>query len=110
MSDTLEQVLADARGEAAVLRKIGNGGTAEYVESLCDKVSASSEDFLRKLLMADARLKSGLSERTLRRRFRELHECGLAGYTDRHEMWFRSCVIPQRAGIEEQRQRGRDVA
>lgn len=65
MSDTLEQVLADARGEAAVLRRAGSIGQAEYVEALCAKIGASAEDYLRKLTMADARLKSGLSDRTL---------------------------------------------
>jgi hypothetical protein len=103
----LSQVIADARGEAQVLRRAGNVGQADYVESLCDRVASSAEDYLRRISLADARLKSGLNVRTIKRRFRELQDCGLAGYNDRGEMWFRACAIPQRAGIAQQRERGR---
>lgn len=103
----LSEVIADARGEAAVLRRAGNVGQAEYVESLCDKVAGAAEDYLKRLSLADARLKSGLNERTLKRRHRELMDCGLAGFDDRRQMWFRACAVPQRAAVVQQRERGR---
>jgi hypothetical protein len=105
----LAQVLADARGEAAVLRRSGNVGQAEYVESLCDRITAAADDYLRRLSVADACLKSGLSVRTLRRRHRELMDCGLAGFDERQDMWFRSCGIPQRAAVVQARERGRQA-
>ncbi len=103
----LADVLADARGEAAVLRRSGNAGQAEYVESLCNDIAASAEDYLRRLSLSDARLKSGLAVRTLKRRHRELVDCGLAGFDDRGQVWFRACAIPQRAGVVQSRERGR---
>lgn len=107
MTPDLSQVLADVRGEAAVLRRSGNGGQADYIEALCHRFAVAAEDYLRKLTLADARLKSGLHERTLKRRHRELMDCGLAGFDDRREMWFRACAIPPRAGLVQQRERGR---
>ena len=103
----LSQVLADLRGEAAVLRRSGNGGQADYLEAMCDRVAESAEDYLRKLSITDARLKSGLAISTLKRRFRDLRDCGLAGINEKGDMWFRACGIPQRAGIAEARERGR---
>lgn len=103
----LSDVLADARGDAAVLRRAGNAGQAEYVESLCARIANVAEDYLRRLNLADARLKSGLSERTLKRRYRELAECGLAGIDERGRVWFRACAIPQKAAIVHERERGR---
>lgn len=103
----LQQVLADIRGEAAVLRRSGNGGQADYVESMCDRVSEAAEDYMRRISITDARLKSGLALSTLKRRFRELRECGLAGFDAKGQMWFRACAVPQRAGIAHARERGR---
>jgi hypothetical protein len=103
----LAEVIADARGEAAVLRRAGSAGQADYVESLCTKVATAAEDYLKRISLADARLKSGLNERTLKRRHRELMDCGLAGFNERREMWFRACAVPQRASVGQQRERGR---
>src|SRR5690242_4046908 len=74
----LAQVLADAREEAQVLRRAGNIGQAEYVDALVSKVRDAAEDFMTWLSEPDAMLKSGLSERTLRRRFRDMIDCGTA--------------------------------
>ncbi len=106
----LEQALADAREEAAVLRRAGHGQQAEHIEGLCAKVSVAAEDYLKKLSLTDAKMKSGLSERTLRRRFRDLVDCGLADTNTRGEMEFRSCAIPQRDAPAINRQRGREAA
>ena len=110
MADTLEQVIADAREEAAVLRRAGNVGQAEYVEQLLDKVSTAAEDYLLWLNESDAMIKSGLAERTLRRRFRELQDCGLARYNDRRERQYRAVAVPPRPAVIEARERGRKIA
>lgn len=110
MPETLEQVVADAREEAAVLRRAGSTGQAEYVERLLDRVSVAAEDYLRWISEPDAMLKSGLAERTLRRRFRELLDCGLARYNQKGEREYRAVAVPPRPAVIEARERGRQTA
>lgn len=57
---TLEQVLADARGEAAVVRKHAPG-IANAIDELCDRVRDAAEDWLRWLTMDEAVSRSGHS-------------------------------------------------
>lgn len=107
MAEDLEQVIADGRGDAAVLRRSGNQGQADHVELLVSRVAEATEDYRRRLSLSEAMIRSGLSERTLKRRHRELVDCGLAGFDERHHLWFRACAIPQRAAVVQQRERGR---
>lgn len=107
ISPDLGQVLADAQGEAAVLRKNKASFSVERVEELCELVKEAAGDYMRWLSESDAMIKSGLSGRTLRRRFKELLECGLARYDAEGEREYRACAIPPRASIGEQRDRGR---
>lgn len=106
----LAQVIADAREEAAVLRRSGNVGQAEYVELLLDRVSRAAEDYLTWLNEGQAIIKSGLAERTLRRRFRELQDCGLARYNAKREREYRACAVPPRPNTVGASARGRAVA
>lgn len=106
----LEQVIADARGEAAVLRRSGNVGQAEYVEALCNAIADAAGDYLRWLSEGDAFLKSGLSSRTLHRRFRDLQECGLARFNAKGHREYRACAVPSRPAVNEARERGRRIA
>lgn len=112
MAETLElaQVIADAREQAQVLRAAGHEGQARYVEQLLDRVKGASEDYLTWLSESDAIVKSGLAERTLRHRFRELLDCGLARYGDGRKREYRACAIPPRPDIAAARARGRQVA
>lgn len=106
-SPDLAQVIADARGEAAVLRANRASFSVERVEQICERVAEAAGDYMRWLSESDAMIKSGLSGRTLRRRFPELLECGLARYDAEGEREYRACAIPPRASIGEQRDRGR---
>lgn len=106
----LEQVIADAREEVEVIRRSGNAGQADYVEKLLDLVSGAAEDYLKWLNEADAMIKSGLAERTLRRRFRELLDCGLARYNQKREREYRAIAVPPRPAVLEARERGRKIA
>lgn len=112
MTDIIDlgQVIADAREEAAVLRRAGNTGQAEYVEQLLERVTAAAEDYLVWLNESDAMIKSGLAQRTLRRRFRELLDCGLARYNDKRERQYRAIAVPPRPAVIEARERGRRIA
>lgn len=99
----LETVLADAREEAAVLRRAGNTGQADYLDALLNRVAAAAEDYTTWLEEPDAIVKSGLAERTLRRRFRELVDCGLARFDKRRGRLYRACAIPNRPNIAAER-------
>lgn len=106
MSD-LAQVLADLREEAAVLRRNGASFSVERVEAVADAVRDAAEDYLTWLSVPAACLKSGLSVRTLQRRYRELADCGLARTNARGEREFRACAIPARPDIAAAREMGR---
>ena len=93
-----------------MLRRSGNAGQAEYVEALCDRTAEAAADYIRWLSESDAMLKSGLSSRTLQRRFRNLLECGLARHGAHGEREYRACAIPFRANIAAARARGRGAA
>lgn len=101
----LADVLADVRGEAAVLRRAGNVGQADYLEALCERIKNASEDFMKWLEEPDALLRSGWSERTFRRRFGEMLDCGLARWREGARQ-VRLCAVPLRANVVEQRARG----
>jgi hypothetical protein len=93
----LGEVVATWREDAAVLRARGYSVEAERLEAMAGEVFGVAEDFITWLSEDMAFMKSGLSRRTLRRRFRELLDCGLARYNAKREKEFRSCAIPQRA-------------
>lgn len=106
----LSTILADAFAEARTLESNGAAFSVDRVRAILGDVRDATEDFEKRLNVADAMLKSGLSERTLRRRFRVLAEAGLAGFDEQRRMWFAAAAIPQRADAEGQRERGRQAA
>lgn len=104
----LATVIADIREDATVLERAGHRDQAKYLEEqVCGRVEAVARDFMRWLSLNDARLKSGLTTRTLNRRFAELQDCGLARYNARGEREFLACAVPPRPQAEEARERGR---
>lgn len=106
---TLEQVLADARGDAAVLRRHGQAAVAEALERLADAVSVAAEDWLVFLSETDAHLRSGLSEKWLRARFAQWEREGHARMKG-GEHQYRACIVPRRARIGAAAERGRQAA
>lgn len=106
MSQTLEQVLADERGDAAVLRARGHAHDAELIESVCNKVAAAARDYLTMLPEADARLWSGKSTEWLRARFPEWAALGHAELRGRVR-YYRAIVLPRRARVVAAREAGR---
>lgn len=103
---TLEEVLADARGEAAVLRAHGHKGQAESIEKVCEAVTAAAYEYLNWLTEPEARLRSGHSTEYLRARFARWLEQGLARWDGRKRQ-YRAVVIPQRGNREAAREAGR---
>jgi len=101
----LEQVLADYRGEAAVLRRRGAGVVADALEEFAEQVARAAEDYLTWLSEADAMGRSGKSERWLRRRFGDWYDMGHARYSGRNgrAREYRQAVVPQRLHLEAMR-------
>lgn len=98
------QIIADAREEAKIIARMGNEQQAKYLHALLDTLSESLEDYLTWLSEEKAQAKSGLSYRTLRRRFRELYECGLARYNSKGHREYRSVAVPARPDVAAARQ------
>ena len=95
----LEQVLADARGDAAVLRRRGDQRTAAALESICDEVRDAAADYLTWLSEDQAMLRSNHREAWFRRRRAEW----LASHNARQvgRRWqYRALVVPQRGSAE----------
>lgn len=109
MSETPEQVLADARGDAAVLRRKGHSREAEEIESLCDRFAAAAEPWMKKLTEAEARMKSGRSIRWLRAQAPSWEAIGMAE-RDGNRWIFRDCIIQQRGHVSVVREDARRAA
>ncbi len=110
MPETLEQILADARGAAQMLRFTGNTGQAEYLEGLCTRVAAATEEWLTWLSETDAAVRSGRTEDWLRGRFEALRRDGHARLVGRRIRQYRACAIPRRANVVAAANRGREAA
>lgn len=106
---TLEQVLADAREEAAVLKRAGHPIQAAGLERLCDAVAGAAEDYLTWLSEGDARLMSGRSVEWLRGRFAGWLALGLARMNGKRRE-YRALIIPRRANLSAAREAGRRAA
>ena len=106
MSDSLEQVLADERGSAQVLRAAGHTREADNIDRLLDRVRSSAIDYLDWLTEGEARLRSGKSVEWLRARFAVWAAAGHAKADGRRRL-YRQLVIPRRANESAARESGR---
>ena len=106
---TLEDVLADAREEAAVLRRAGHPVQARAIERLCDAVAESTEDYRTWLTKSDARLQSGRSVEWLRAQFPRWLDQGLARLNGRKRE-YRAMIVPRRANLSAAKEAGRTAA
>lgn len=109
MSLNLEQVLADARGDAAVLRRAGNAGQAEYIESLCDRIADATEEYRRFVSESDACLRSSRAASWFRAQFPRWQQDGNAELRGRAR-YYRLLIVPKRADLDEARAAGRQRA
>jgi hypothetical protein len=105
----LEQLLADWRGDAEVLRRQGHNREAEQIERFVDDVTVVAEDYLRWLSEDEARLRAGRSLGWLRSRFPEWERAGHAR-RDGRRRHYRMLVISQRANTLAAREAGRRAA
>lgn len=98
----LEQVLADARGELAVLRKHGQRDLADGIERVLDDVAQAAEPFTRWLSEGEAQLRANKSRQWMRKRFPAWERQGLARWNP-HRPTHRQylvCVVPQDLNLD----------
>jgi len=106
-SPELEQVLADAREEAAVLRSHSHKAQAESIERVCAAVAEAMPDYLHWMTEAEAELYTGLKTAALRARFHALEERGLAKWDhDRRRRMYRRIGLEHRGNAEAAKQAG----
>lgn len=94
MLESLEDVLADERGQAAVLRHNGHGAEAEKIERVCERVARAMAEYLTWLSEDDAMLRSGKPAAFFRRQFPEWEAVGDAKKVGRRR-YYRASRIPQ---------------
>lgn len=106
----LAEVLADWRGDAAVLRRNGNAAAADILERCARESSQSAEEWLLWLSEGEAALRAGRSVSWIRSRFEQLKREGHAQQTARHTRIYRACAIQTKANIVGAAEAGRRAA
>lgn len=101
----LEQVVADWRGDAQVLRSRGHAHDAKLIEDFADQVTSAAEDYLRFLEESDAMLRSAKSEGWFRARYAEWESQGHARKVNGRRQ-YRMLMVPQRANLAAAREEG----
>ena len=105
----LEQVLADWRGDAQVLRRRGDARLAQQLERCANEAAAAAEDYIRWLTEDDACLRSGWSLRRLSSHFPAWERQGHARRDGRRRL-YRMLIVPQRANTPAALEAGRRAA
>jgi hypothetical protein len=96
---TLEQVIADVRGQAAVLRHNGFTQMATGYERIAEQVAGAAVDYLTWHSEAEAQLRTGWSARRLRSYFTAWEAQGMAEKRGRLR-YYRQVMLPRRANLE----------
>jgi len=96
---TLEQVLADVRGEAAVLRANGHKAQADSMDAVVDRVRDCMGPYLDWLTEDEARARSGRSVEWLRGQLPEWEALGLAKRDGKRRL-YRRLIVPRRPNLE----------
>lgn len=92
----LEQIIADFREEASVLRANGHLGQAQTMERVLDAVSEATLPLLGWISEGEALLRSGRGPDYFRSRRAAWAEEDLAEQLGRGRWRYRRCVVPRR--------------
>jgi hypothetical protein len=106
---SLEDVLADWRGDAAVLRKQGHDAQAARLETMATEAAEAAHPFVTWLSESEAMLQSGRRMPWLRSRYREWEREGHARKGPRGRE-YRMLIVPRRANVESAAEAGRKAA
>ncbi len=109
-SKPLEQVIADWRSDAQVLRSRGHERDAALIEEFASDVVKSAEEYLRFIPESDASLMSARSVKWLRSMFPEWEQMGNARKGEAGRREYRMLVLPRRANVSAAREEGRRAA
>ncbi len=109
MTRPLEQVLADWREDAQILRKHGHVREAGQIEQLSRDVAEAVEEYLKWVSEEDAMLRSARSREWLRSQFPDWERMGHAR-RDGKRRCYRLLVIPVRANLTAAAAAGREAA
>jgi hypothetical protein len=109
VSRSLEQALADWRGDAAVLRRQGHIAQADLIDRLCSDVLQAAEDYLTWVSEDDAMIRTGHSKAWLRSRFPGWVEQGIAKQEGPRRL-YRLLALPRRANLDAAREAARREA
>lgn len=105
MSESLDQVLTDAREQAQILRFHGHHDQAAALEKFVARVKQSASEYLAWLTESEAMLYTGRSVEWLRSRFRGWESRGLARYEHRRRH-YRRIALEHRGNADAARAAG----
>jgi AraC-like DNA-binding protein len=103
------EVLGDERGMAAVLEHNGHDHDAKLIRRICDRFAEAAHEYLNFMSEPEAQLRTGKSERQLRRLFVELEARGHAKRIN-GKRYFREVMLEPRANLSAAREAGRRAA
>lgn len=103
----LEQVIADKRSDAQVLRAHGQETVARIIEDFASEVATAAEEYLRWIGETDAAMMSGKSEKWLRGQFPNWEQLGHARKGQNGKREYRMLILPRRVNLSAAREEGR---
>lgn len=103
------EVLGDERGQAAVLEHNGHDHDARLIRRICDRFAEAAHEYLNFMSEADGMLRTGKSERQMRRLYAELEPRGHAKRIS-GTRYYRECMLEPRANLSAAREAGRRAA
>lgn len=106
----LALILADLRGDAAVLRRNGHESEATLCERIATDVATAAEEWITFISESDAMLRSGRSKDWHRSRFAEWERDGHARLSGNKQRQYRMAIIPRRYHLSDAREAGAAAA
>lgn len=103
------EVLGDERGQAAVLRANGHDHDAKIIERVCDRIYEAAFEYFNFMSEPEAMLRTGKSERQLRRLYAELEPRGHVKKIGAMR-YYREVMLEPRANLSAAREAGRRAA
>lgn len=112
VTDSLEQILADTREEAAILEQNHAAFSVARLRTLLDDITDAASEFLTWVSEKEAMIRSGHKEPWFRKRFPEWHRQGHARFNAKRprERQYRLLVVPLDHDMESVRADARRTA